>query len=134
MVLVDTNIVAYLLITGERTEAARQLIRVDRDWRSETFMLVEFTNVLMRYIMAGRLKPDGAQALLRRAESRLGKRLIAISHAAALEVAAAHGVTAYDARFLAAAQSLGTKLVTEDSKLRRAAPALTRSLAEALAV
>jgi predicted nucleic acid-binding protein len=42
-------------------------------------------------------------------------------------------VTAYDARFLALAHRLGTRLVTEDAKLRSAAPALTLSLAEALA-
>jgi predicted nucleic acid-binding protein len=42
-------------------------------------------------------------------------------------------VSAYDARFLAVADTLGTKLVTEDAKLRAAAPDLTRSLAQALA-
>jgi predicted nucleic acid-binding protein len=42
-------------------------------------------------------------------------------------------VSAYDVRFIAAAQILGTKLVTEDAKLRAAAPALTLSLAGALA-
>jgi predicted nucleic acid-binding protein len=43
-------------------------------------------------------------------------------------------VSVYDARFLATAQSLGGKLVTEDAKLRAAAPALTQSLGEALKV
>lgn len=133
MILVDTNIVAYLLITGERTEPVQRLARLDGDWRSEAFLLVEFTNVLMRYIVAGRLKPDGAQQLLSRAESLLRERLIAVSHAHALEVAAEHGVTAYDARFLAAARMLGAKLVTEDARLRTAAPALTQSVADALA-
>jgi predicted nucleic acid-binding protein len=42
-------------------------------------------------------------------------------------------VTAYDARFLALAHRLGIRLVTQDAKLRSAAPALTQSLAEALA-
>ncbi len=32
---------------------------------------------------------------------------------------------------IAAARSLGARLVTEDTKLRRAAPALTQSLAQA---
>jgi predicted nucleic acid-binding protein len=42
-------------------------------------------------------------------------------------------VTAYDARFLALAQQLDRRLVTEDAKLRAAAPKLTQSLVEALA-
>ena len=51
----------------------------------------------------------------------------------AMRTALAHGVSAYDARFLVAARELGVKLVTEDEKLRRAAPELTQSLEEALA-
>ena len=50
-----------------------------------------------------------------------------------MRTALAHGVSAYDARFLVAARELGVKLVTEDEKLRRAAPELTQSLEEALA-
>ena len=43
MLLVDTNIVAYLLIDGDYTEAAQELRTRDPDWRSEAFLLVEFT-------------------------------------------------------------------------------------------
>ena len=46
MLLVDTNVVVYLLIRGDHTEAAQELRRRDPDWRSEAFLLVEFTNVL----------------------------------------------------------------------------------------
>jgi predicted nucleic acid-binding protein len=42
-------------------------------------------------------------------------------------------VSAYDARFLGAAQTFKAKLVTEDARLRLAAPALTISLSDALA-
>jgi predicted nucleic acid-binding protein len=50
-----------------------------------------------------------------------------------LRTAAAFGLSAYDARFLAAANASGTKRVTEDAGLRKAAPALSQSLAQALA-
>ncbi len=56
-----------------------------------------------------------------------------VPHAAVLAIAARHRVSAYDARFLALADQLGSRLVTEDAKLRAAAPDLTQSLAEALA-
>jgi predicted nucleic acid-binding protein len=56
-----------------------------------------------------------------------------VSHANALRTAAAFGVSAHDARFLVTARASGAKLVTEDARLRKAAPALTQSLAEALA-
>ena len=44
MVVVDTNIVAYLLIDGDRSREARSLLARDPDWRSEAFVLVEFSN------------------------------------------------------------------------------------------
>ncbi len=50
-----------------------------------------------------------------------------------MELAMRYQVTAYDARFLALADQHGGRLVTEDAKLRAAAPALTQSLQEALA-
>lgn len=51
-----------------------------------------------------------------------------------LAAAARYRVSAYVARYLALADQLGSRLVTEDARLRAAAPALTQSLAEALAV
>ena len=59
--------------------------------------------------------------------------LVNVPHARALGVAAELSISAYDARFVAAAQMLSAKLVTEDAKLRAAAPTLTLSLAGALA-
>jgi len=133
MVLIDTNILAYLLIDGEQAEAARRLRRSDPDWRSEAFIMAEFTNVLVRYTLGKRITLALAQDLLEKAGTLLDGKLGRISHAQVLTTAARHRVTAYDARFLALAQRVGLRLVTEDNKLRTAAPALTQSLAEALA-
>lgn len=58
--------------------------------------------------------------------------LFRVTHEAALDAAFRYRVTACDARFLALANQLGSRLVTEDAKLRTAAPELTQSLNEAL--
>ena len=131
MVVIDTNVLAYLLIAGDRTRDAQALLSRDPDWRSEAFLLVEFSNLLATYERAGALDRGQAQGLLATAETSL-RSLVNVPHAHALNVAAELSVSAYDARFLAAAQILGTRLVTEDGKLRAAAPALTLSLADAL--
>ena len=55
MLLVDTNVVAYLLIEGDHTKAAQKLHSRDPDWRSEAFLLVEFTNVLASSIATKRM-------------------------------------------------------------------------------
>lgn len=130
MVVVDTNILAYLLIEGDRTSQAQALYARDPDWRSESFLLVEFSNVLATLLRGRRLDADAAKHLLASAERTL-TGLVNLPHAHALQLAAELGVSAYDARFLAAAKALGARLVTEDVKLRKAAPALTQSLAGA---
>ena len=133
MVVVDTNVVAYLLIEGDRTKQAQALFTRDADWRSDAFVLIEFSNVLATYVRSGGLSGTQAESLLAQAGTRVRTTAIA-AHSLALRVAQQYAVSAYDARFLAAAQSLGEKLVTEDAKLRAAAPALTQSLGEALKV
>ena len=132
MLLVDTNIVAYLLIDGDYTEAAQELRIRDSDWRSEAFLLVEFTNVLASSIARKRMTLSLAGDFLAKAVALFDGKLARIPHASVLAVAARHRVSAYDAPFLALADQLGLRLVTEDARLRAAAPSLTQSLTEAL--
>jgi predicted nucleic acid-binding protein len=133
MLLVDTNVVAYLLIDGDHTAAAQELYARDPDWRSEAFLLVEFTNVLASSIAAKRMTLSLAEGFLAKASAFLDGKLGRVAHAAVLASVVRHRVSACDARFLALAEQLGRRLVTEDKKLRTAAPALTQSLSEALA-
>ena len=132
MVVVDTNIVAYLLIDGDQTAAAWELRTRDPDWRSEAFLLVEFTNILASSIATRRMTSALAGNFLEKATSVLEGKLGRMPHATVLASAVRHRVSAYDARFLALAEQLGSRLVTEDARLRAAAPGLTRSLADAL--
>lgn len=131
MVIIDTNVLAYLLIQGDRTRSAQDLYRMDARWRSESFILIEFSNILATYQRSGALSANQAQALLTEAQDRLDE-LIDVPHGAALDVARRFDVSAYDARFLAAAELLEEPLVTEDTRLRAAAPGLTRSIKESI--
>jgi len=133
MRVVDTNVVAYLLMAGGQSAAARQLHDRDPDWRSEAFLLVEFTNVLAFSVTAKRMTASQATDSLVTATALFAGRLAHVSHALVLETALRYRVTAYDARFLALAQQLDSRLITEDAKLRAAAPELTQALTEALA-
>jgi predicted nucleic acid-binding protein len=131
LVLVDTNILVYLLIEGDRTSSAQKLYAYDSDWRSEAFILVEFSNVLATYVRNRALPLGKGKDLLVDAETRL-PALRNVSHAEALETATEFGISAYDARFIALAKGLRVKLVTEDVKLLAAVPSLTCSLADAV--
>ena len=133
MVLVDTNIIAPLYVRSARTEAVEELFARDAVWRTEPLALIELSNVLVTYERARYITAATARDCLNHAAAFLQPHLFRVSHQAALEAALDYRVTACDARFLALADQLGIRLITEDARLRAAAPALTQSLAEALA-
>lgn len=134
MVLVDTNVIAALLIRQLPSQpAARELYGLDSDWCTESHAPVEMANVLKRYVRVSESSLEQATGVMRHAEACIGDRLLRVEHVEALRVACACGVSAYDARFLVAAMKLDMPLVTEDAKLRAAAPDLTCSINEAIA-
>ena len=94
MLLVDTNVVAHLLIEGNHTKAAQQLRRRDSDWRSEAFLLVEFTNVLASSIATKRMTLSLAQDLLAKASALFDGKLGRIPHGSVLASAARYRVSA----------------------------------------
>ncbi len=129
MVLVDTNILAFLMIEGDRTPSAQQLFERDSDWCSEAFAMVEFSNILATYIRTKALTQAQGIRLLTEAQT-LMTTLHNVANMQALEAAVEYEISAYDARFISLAKHLKQKLVTEDMKLRAAVPSWTMSLAE----
>ena len=98
MLLVDTNVVAYLLIAGDYTAAAQELRARDPDWRSEAFLLIEFTNVLASSIARKRMTLSMAEDFLAKVSSLFDGKLGRIPHASVLAIATRHRVSADDAR------------------------------------
>jgi predicted nucleic acid-binding protein len=133
MLLVDTNIIAPLFVHSARSSAVEELRARDGIWLTEPFALIEFTNLLATYERARYITAAIGRQCLSRAEAFLQPHFFSVTHEAALEFALRYRTTGYDARFLALADQLGSRLVTEDARLRAAAPALTQSLVEALA-
>jgi predicted nucleic acid-binding protein len=132
MIAVDCNVLAYLLLDGDQTPRARALLVHDADWHSEGLILIELTNVLATAMRTRRLSMNDATAVLAQSFGVIEPGLHRADHHEALAMAAQFRVSAYDARYLVVARDLGVKLVTEDTKLRGAAPKLTQSLADAV--
>lgn len=128
MILVDTNVLVYLLIEGDRTAAAQRLYASDPDWRSEGFILVELSNVIATHVRLQALTPEQGARLLAEGQALIPEPM-SVPHSQALEVANRYDISAYDARFVALAMQMTRRLVTEDAKLRAAVPDWTSSLA-----
>ncbi len=133
MQIVDTNVLVYLLLEGDHSAAVRRLHSLDADWHTESFMFIEFSNVLTTAVRTSRLSLAQASELLNSIAEVVSDNYHSVPHSDALAIAAQYSVSAYDARFLSLALSVESRLVTEDRKLRTAAPLLTQSVAEALA-
>ena len=93
------------------------------------------TNIVVNLLIEGPYSNSAAaaEATLTEAQHLLSQGLRSVADNDVLSAAAHFGVSGYDARFLVVARAIGQPLITEDAKLRRAAPGLTCSIAEALA-
>jgi len=132
MVVVDCNVLAHLLIDGVETPRARALLEQDADWHSDALVLIELCNVLATATRTRGLSATSASAVLTQAQGVIDAGLHGAGHQETLDMAGRHKVSAYDARYLVIARDLDSPLVTEDARLRAAAPKLTRSLAAAV--
>lgn len=117
MIVVDTNVVAYLLIPGDQTEAARRAFTRDPAWAAPLLWRSELRNVLALYVRRGHLALVDAQEVQAAGESLLAGREYDVDSAEVLAIAAASGRSAYDCEFVALARALGLPLLTSDRQL-----------------
>lgn len=133
MIVVDANILLYAMIECDATPLTQELKNKDPDWRAPPLLIHEVLNVLVTQERRGTLALDQCRELLRGATAFMGAASIAVDVELALAIAVRHRITGYDAQYVALAQQLDVILVTEDRKLREAAPGIALSLSEYLA-
>ncbi|MES2177028.1 MAG: type II toxin-antitoxin system VapC family toxin [Gemmatimonadota bacterium] len=122
MIVVDTNVDAYLLIPGQFTEAARATLVKDPKWAAPMFWRSEFRNILSLYVRKRELSLAQAVALQETAESLLTGREYVAESEDVLSLAAASARSAYDCEFVAVARRLKRRLVTSDKQLLASFP------------
>ena len=128
MIVVDTNIVAYLYLPGEFTAAAETLLEQDAGWAAPILWRSEFRNILAGYMRRGNLTFEQAYAIQSEAEDLLRGAEYEVDSLGVLELVRASQCSAYDCEFVALAMKLGTTLVTMDGKLLRAFPDIAVAL------
>ncbi|MCV2368331.1 type II toxin-antitoxin system VapC family toxin [Roseateles oligotrophus] len=122
MIVVDSNVLAYLYLPGEYTAAAEALLEQDSDWAAPILWRSEFRNILAGYMRRKAITFEQANSLQREAESLLEGAEFEVESLAVLELVRDSDCSAYDCEFIALAMKLDTKLVTMDKKLLRAFP------------
>jgi len=117
VIVVDTNIVVYLLVPGRLSRAAEAVFRRDSGWAAPLQWRSEFRNVLALYLRRGMLTLEEALSTMEQAGLLLQSRTYEIKSREVLRLAAESGCSAYDCEFVALAQDLSVPLVTSDRKL-----------------
>jgi predicted nucleic acid-binding protein len=128
MIVVDSNVVAYLYLPGEHTASAEALLEQDADWAAPLLWRSEFRNILAGCMRRKTLSFEMARELQLEAESLLAGAEHDVDSRQVLELVRDSDCSAYDCEFVALAQALGVKLVTLDGKLLKAFPKVAVSL------
>jgi len=122
VIVVDTNIIAYLYLQGEHTAQAEKVLQKDSEWMAPLLWRAEFRNVLAFYFRQGLLSLDDVRAIMQEAELLLKGREYGVSSMRVLDLVAASRCSAYDCEFVVLAQDLDVPLVTADKKVLAAFP------------
>ncbi len=128
MIVVDTNVVAYLYLPGAHSAAAEALLEHDADWAAPVLWRSEFRNVLAGYLRRGTLTFDQACGVQAEAETLLNGAEFEVDSASVIALVRDSDCSAYDCEFIALAITLDTMLVTQDKKLLKAFPTRTVAL------
>jgi len=129
MIVVDTNILAYLYLPGQYTARAEALMQREPDWAAPVLWRSEFRNILASYMRRRVLSFEQARELQAEAEDLMAGAEFEVDSPRVLELARDSDCSAYDCEFVALAMKLGTRLHTMDRKLLRAFPEHATALA-----
>ena len=114
MIVVDTNVLAYLLIPGPHQATVEAVRMRDDDWRAPPLWQSEFRNVLTLCLRRKAMTLEVAFDTLALAQEVMAPGEIGVDGALVLACAERLKLTAYDAEFVVLAEALNTPLVTLD--------------------
>jgi predicted nucleic acid-binding protein len=128
MIVVDTNIISYLYIFGDRSQQSEDLLSFDYSWVAPILWRSEFRNVLAHYLRKRLLNMDDILLIIQQAEKLLKDREYEISSAHIMQLVERSQCSAYDCEFVALAQYLDIPLITADKKIIRDFPEIANSV------
>ena len=132
MIVVDTNIISYLFIKGDKTESVKQILKKDTDWVASTLWRSEFRSVLSLYLRKKYLSLSQVKYLMEEAEYLLLGAEYYVNSSEILDILSNTNLSAYDCEFVALAREFGVKLITSDKKILSEVPDTAISIEEYL--
>jgi predicted nucleic acid-binding protein len=122
VIVVDTNVISYFFLAGERTECIVEVFDRDPYWIAPVLWKSEFRSVLTLYIRKRILGIEDAVTLAGHVESFMKGNEYAAATESVLGLSVESGCSSYDCEFVALAVGMDVPLVTTDKKIIRAFP------------
>ncbi len=122
MIVVDTNIIGYLFITGEFSSEAESVFIKDPQWAAPLLWRSEFRSVLAQYMRNNSLTFDDAAEIMESAAQLMEGNEYDVVSKQILNLVANSSLSAYDCEFVALARDLSVKMVTTDKKILKDFP------------
>lgn len=132
MIVVDTNIIAYLYLPNEHSHAVERLLVKYPNWVAPVLWRSELRNVLALYLRKQLLTFEQAYRIQTEAEALLAASEYDVNSYDVLNLANTSGCSAYDCEFVVLAKRLKTQLISADKKVLQGFPDVAMSLLEAL--
>lgn len=133
MIVVDTNVIAYLYLSGEHSGLSERLLKHDPDWVAPRLWCSEFRNVLALYLRKNILGLRDALEIIEAAEQLMSDSEFEVPSALVMHLADESGCSAYDCEFVALAQYLQVPLASNDGGLQKAFPGTAYAIERILA-
>ena len=128
MIVADANLIVYLFIAGERTDAARAVLAKAPTWVAPPLWRSELLNVLNGYVKRGAFPLRHGVDLFHAAGDIVSSGSYRPEPEQVLTLSAQSGCTTYDCEYVALAKKLEIPLVTADKQLLRAFPSVAVSI------
>lgn len=124
MIVVDANVLIYLVLPGDYSVACSALYSFDPDWHAPRLWRDEVLNVLATYERQGMLSRVDALRAFAGAVDVIGSNEYDLQAERVLSVAARTQCSGYDAQYVSLAEDLGLTLYTFDYRVLKAVPDL----------
>ena len=128
MIVVDTNIIGYLYLTGDHSAQVEQALLKDPLWSAPLLWRSELRNVLALYLRTKLLTPVEAQQIMSEATHLMQGREFEVASHQVLSLVERSTCSATDCEFVALAQDLGVPLVTMDKQILNQFPGTAISI------
>lgn len=124
MIVVDANVITYMILNGDFSNDCDDLFTRDADWAAPRLWRDEVSNVLVTYERKGLLSREAALLAFADAEAIMRTNDFDIKIERVLAVAKETGCSGYDSQYIALAQDLALVLYTYDQKILESVPSI----------